>query len=91
MAVGHGLCLHGATWVSMQVYGGGLVVTHYRFPSPRTPRPSFVKLEQWLENLRLHLATHLPLGSQLEQLDRAFWETHRRGESTLPAHPEVPD
>ncbi|XP_063090385.1 LIM domain kinase 1 isoform X4 [Cavia porcellus] len=54
-------------------------------------RPSFVKLEQWLETLRMHLASHLPLGPQLEQLDRAFWETYRRGESGLPAHPEVPD
>lgn len=50
-----------------------------------------MKLEQWLETLRMHLAGHLPLGPQLEQLDRAFWETYRRGESGLPAHPEVPD
>lgn len=57
----------------------------------RHPRPSFTKLEQWLETLRMHLAGHLPLGPQLEQLDRGFWETYRRGESGLPAHPEVPD
>uniref|UniRef100_A0A8C0KGX8 LIM domain kinase 1 n=1 Tax=Canis lupus dingo TaxID=286419 RepID=A0A8C0KGX8_CANLU len=54
-------------------------------------RPSFMKLEQWLETLRMHLASHLPLGLQLEELDRSFWETYRRGESGLPAHPEVPD
>ncbi|KAI5764080.1 LIMK1 [Gulo gulo luscus] len=54
-------------------------------------RPSFGKLEQWLETLRMHLAGHLPLGPQLEQLDKGFWETYRRGESGLPAHPEVPD
>ncbi|XP_010617336.2 LIM domain kinase 1 isoform X2 [Fukomys damarensis] len=54
-------------------------------------RPSFVKLEQWLETLRMHLAGHMPLGPQLEQLDKAFWEIYRRGESGLPAHPEVPD
>ncbi|XP_020861334.1 LIM domain kinase 1 isoform X1 [Phascolarctos cinereus] len=54
-------------------------------------RPSFVKLEQWLETLRMHLDIHLPLGPQLEQLDKGFWETHRRGESGLPMHPEVPD
>lgn len=54
-------------------------------------RPSFVKLEQWLETLRMHLSGHLPLGPQLEQLERGFWETYRRGESSLPAHPEVPD
>lgn len=74
---------------------GGLVLSRARthHPSPLTchPRPSFVKLEQWLETLRMHLAGHLPLGSQLEQLDRGFWETYRRGESGLPAHPEVPD
>uniref|UniRef100_A0A7N4PXU1 non-specific serine/threonine protein kinase n=1 Tax=Sarcophilus harrisii TaxID=9305 RepID=A0A7N4PXU1_SARHA len=54
-------------------------------------RPSFVKLEQWLETLRMHLDIHLPLGPQLEQLEKGFWETHRRGESGLPMHPEVPD
>uniref|UniRef100_A0A2K5PGK7 LIM domain kinase 1 n=1 Tax=Cebus imitator TaxID=2715852 RepID=A0A2K5PGK7_CEBIM len=54
-------------------------------------RPSFVKLEHWLEMLHMHLAGRLPLGPQLEQLDRGFWETYRRGESGLPAHPEVPD
>uniref|UniRef100_A0A9L0RFP0 LIM domain kinase 1 n=1 Tax=Equus caballus TaxID=9796 RepID=A0A9L0RFP0_HORSE len=54
-------------------------------------RPSFMKLEQWLETLRMHVAGHLPLGPQLEQLDRGFWETYRRGESGLPAHREVPD
>lgn len=63
--------------------------THH--PPACLPRPSFVKLEQWLETLRMHLAGHLPLGPQLEQLDRGFWETYRRGESGLPAHPEVPD
>ncbi|NXD81600.1 LIMK1 kinase, partial [Halcyon senegalensis] len=50
-------------------------------------RPSFSKLEQWLETLRMHLEIRLPLSSQLEQLDRAFGETHRRGESGLPAAP----
>ncbi|XP_033924841.1 LIM domain kinase 1 isoform X1 [Melopsittacus undulatus] len=48
-------------------------------------RPSFSKLEQWLENLHMHLEIHLPLSSQLEQLDRAFGEMHRRGEGGLPA------
>lgn len=50
-------------------------------------RPSFSKLEQWLETLRMHLEIHLPLSSQLEQLDRAFGETHRWGEGGLPAPP----
>lgn len=53
---------------------------------PRVRRPSFAKLEQWLEALRMHLEIHLPLSSQLEQLDRAFGETHRR-EGVLPAPP----
>lgn len=65
--------------------------TEPTIPPTCHPRPSFVKLEQWLETLRMHLAGHLPLGPQLEQLDRGFWETYRRGESGLPAHPEVPD
>ncbi|NXE84565.1 LIMK1 kinase, partial [Cochlearius cochlearius] len=50
-------------------------------------RPSFSKLEQWLETLRMHLEIRLPLSSQLEQLDRAFGETHRRSEGGLPAPP----
>ncbi|XP_075374103.1 LIM domain kinase 1 isoform X4 [Mycteria americana] len=50
-------------------------------------RPSFSKLEQWLEALRMHLEIRLPLSSQLEQLDRAFGETHQRGEGGLPAPP----
>lgn len=54
--------------------------------SPWSLRPSFAKLEQWLETLRMHLEIHLPLSSQLEQLDRAFGETHRR-EGALPAAP----
>ncbi|NXB21752.1 LIMK1 kinase, partial [Rhagologus leucostigma] len=49
-------------------------------------RPSFAKLEQWREALRMPLEIHLPLSSQLEQLERAFGETHRR-EGGLPAPP----
>lgn len=54
---------------------------------PLSLRPSFSKLEQWLETLRMHLEIRLPLSSQLEQLDRAFGETHRRDEGGLPAPP----
>ncbi|NXJ13480.1 LIMK1 kinase, partial [Odontophorus gujanensis] len=54
-------------------------------------RPSFSKLEQWLETLRMHLDIRLPLSSQLEQLTCAFWETHQWGEGGLPPHPELPD
>ncbi|KAM7088752.1 LOW QUALITY PROTEIN: LIM domain kinase 1 [Ciconia maguari] len=48
--------------------------------------PSFSKLEQ-SEALRMHLEIHLPLSSQLEQLDRAFGETHQRGRAGCPAPP----
>uniref|UniRef100_A0A3Q3X4B9 non-specific serine/threonine protein kinase n=1 Tax=Mola mola TaxID=94237 RepID=A0A3Q3X4B9_MOLML len=37
-------------------------------------RPSFSKLEEWLENLLMHLDIGLPLLSELEQLHRAFWQ-----------------
>ncbi|XP_045895767.1 LIM domain kinase 1-like [Micropterus dolomieu] len=39
-------------------------------------RPSFSKLEEWLENLLMHLDIGLPLLSELEQLSRAFWQNH---------------
>lgn len=38
--------------------------------------PSFSKLQEWLENLLMHLNIGLPLLSELEQLRRAFWQTH---------------
>lgn len=38
--------------------------------------PSFSKLEEWLENLLMHLDIGLPLLSELEQLRRAFWQNH---------------
>uniref|UniRef100_A0A7N8XF10 LIM domain kinase 1 n=1 Tax=Mastacembelus armatus TaxID=205130 RepID=A0A7N8XF10_9TELE len=44
-------------------------------------RPSFSKLEEWLENLLMHLNIGLPLLSELEQLCRAFWEK---------THPQTP-
>ncbi|XP_040006212.1 LIM domain kinase 1-like isoform X2 [Xiphias gladius] len=37
-------------------------------------RPSFSKLEEWLENLLMHLDIGLHLLSELEQLRRAFWQ-----------------
>lgn len=39
-------------------------------------RPAFTKLEEWLENLKMHLDMGLPLTSELEQLHKAFWENH---------------
>ncbi|KAM3869173.1 LIM domain kinase 1-like [Diretmus argenteus] len=39
-------------------------------------RPSFAKLEEWLENLLMHLDIGLPLLSELEQHSRAFWQNY---------------
>ncbi|KAK2828220.1 hypothetical protein Q5P01_019254 [Channa striata] len=39
-------------------------------------RPSFSKLEEWLENLLMHLDIGLPLLSELEHLSTAFWQSH---------------
>ncbi|XP_053187283.1 LIM domain kinase 1-like [Scomber japonicus] len=39
-------------------------------------RPSFSKLEEWLENLLMHLDIGLPMLSELEQLHRDFWQNH---------------
>uniref|UniRef100_A0A665TSJ1 non-specific serine/threonine protein kinase n=1 Tax=Echeneis naucrates TaxID=173247 RepID=A0A665TSJ1_ECHNA len=39
-------------------------------------RPSFSKLEEWLENLLMHLDIGLPLLSELDQLRRDFWQNH---------------
>nr|XP_046266332.1 LIM domain kinase 1-like [Scatophagus argus] len=41
-------------------------------------RPTFSKLEEWLENLLMHLDIGLPLLSELEQLCRAFWQVHNQ-------------
>ncbi|XP_011481562.1 LIM domain kinase 1 [Oryzias latipes] len=39
-------------------------------------RPSFSKLEEWLDNVVMHLNIGLPLLSELEQLCRAFWKDY---------------
>ncbi|XP_078477675.1 LIM domain kinase 1-like, partial [Lampetra planeri] len=39
-------------------------------------RPSFLKLEEWLENLLMNLDICLPLLSELEQLRRNFWQNY---------------
>lgn len=39
-------------------------------------RPSFSKLEEWLDNLLMHLDICLPLLSELEQHQRTFWNQH---------------
>lgn len=46
--------------------------------------PSFSKLEEWLDNLLMHLDMGLPLLSELEQLCKDFWQNnhHERSEQT---------
>lgn len=40
-------------------------------------RPPFLKLEEYLDNLRMHLDIGLSLLSELEQLRKSFWENHQ--------------
>uniref|UniRef100_A0AAX7TQZ6 non-specific serine/threonine protein kinase n=1 Tax=Astatotilapia calliptera TaxID=8154 RepID=A0AAX7TQZ6_ASTCA len=56
-------------------------------------RPAFSKLEEWLENLKMHLDIGLPLMSEVDQLHKAFWEHHSitRPENGLHTHPEQPE
>lgn len=54
-------------------------------------RPAFTKLEEWLENLKMHLDIRLPLVSELEQLSRDFWQKHPPSENGLHPHPEQPE
>ncbi|XP_072231458.1 LIM domain kinase 1-like [Leuresthes tenuis] len=39
-------------------------------------RPSFSKLQEWLDNLLMHLDISLPLLSELEQVCRDFWKNN---------------
>uniref|UniRef100_A0A8C6PV76 LIM domain kinase 1 n=1 Tax=Nothobranchius furzeri TaxID=105023 RepID=A0A8C6PV76_NOTFU len=56
-------------------------------------RPAFSKLEEWLENLKMHLDIGLPLMSELDQLHKSFWERHsvKHPENGLHTHPEQPE
>uniref|UniRef100_A0A8C8CUG2 LIM domain kinase 1 n=1 Tax=Oncorhynchus tshawytscha TaxID=74940 RepID=A0A8C8CUG2_ONCTS len=63
-------------------------------------RPAFTKLEEWLENLKMHLEIRLPVVSELDALHKAFWGNHTaptmactalRSENGLPPHPETPE
>uniref|UniRef100_A0A1A8M8F2 LIM domain kinase 1 n=1 Tax=Nothobranchius pienaari TaxID=704102 RepID=A0A1A8M8F2_9TELE len=56
-------------------------------------RPAFSKLEEWLENLKMHLDIGLPLMSELDQLHKSFWERHsvKHPENGLHTHPEHPE
>lgn len=55
--------------------------------------PAFSKLEEWLENLKMHLDIGLPLVSEVSQLHKTFWENHNitRSENGLHVHPEQPE
>ncbi|KAG5844755.1 hypothetical protein ANANG_G00165920 [Anguilla anguilla] len=50
-----------------------------------------LNLEEWLENLKMHLDIRLPLASELDQVDQAFWQNHVRSENRLHPHPEQPE
>ncbi|MGH0150069.1 UNVERIFIED_CONTAM: hypothetical protein FKN15_033257 [Acipenser sinensis] len=54
-------------------------------------RPSFAKLEQWLENLKMHLENRRPLTSELDRTMQDFWQSHTRSENGLHTHPEQPE
>nr|XP_040031883.1 LIM domain kinase 1a isoform X1 [Gasterosteus aculeatus aculeatus] len=56
-------------------------------------RPAFSKLDEWLENLKMHLDMGLPLVSEVEQLHKTFWKNHSgaRPENGLHAHPQQPE
>ncbi|KAG9332168.1 hypothetical protein JZ751_015704 [Albula glossodonta] len=54
-------------------------------------RPSFAKLEEWFENLKMHLDIRLPLVSELDQVQRTFWENHSQPENGHHSHPEQPE
>ncbi|KAF7697347.1 LIM domain kinase 1 [Silurus meridionalis] len=41
-------------------------------------RPSFPKLEEWLKSLLMHLDIRLPLISELDKEQKAFWEQHSK-------------
>ncbi|KAK2873010.1 hypothetical protein Q8A67_022907 [Cirrhinus molitorella] len=45
-------------------------------------RPSFAKLEEWLENLMMHMEIGLPLMSELEKNCQTFWEKHSQSKQT---------
>ncbi|XP_019752279.1 LIM domain kinase 1-like isoform X2 [Hippocampus comes] len=50
-------------------------------------RPSFSKLEEWLENLLMHLDIGLPLRSEVERLRASFWRSRGSEAGTSSAWP----
>uniref|UniRef100_A0A673GJR1 LIM domain kinase 1 n=1 Tax=Sinocyclocheilus rhinocerous TaxID=307959 RepID=A0A673GJR1_9TELE len=51
-------------------------------------RPAFVKLESWLENLKMHLEMGLHLVSELELIHQDFCRKHSSSKNGLHTHPE---
>ncbi|KAF4103753.1 LIM domain kinase 1a isoform X1 [Onychostoma macrolepis] len=51
-------------------------------------RPAFVKLESWLENLKMHLEMGLHLVSELEVIHQDFLQKHSSSKNGLHTHPE---
>uniref|UniRef100_A0A672T2C1 LIM domain kinase 1 n=1 Tax=Sinocyclocheilus grahami TaxID=75366 RepID=A0A672T2C1_SINGR len=45
-------------------------------------RPSFAKLEEWLENLLMHMEIGLHLMSELDKIRQVFWENHSQSKQT---------
>ncbi|ROL53203.1 LIM domain kinase 1 [Anabarilius grahami] len=54
-------------------------------------RPAFVKLESWLENLKMHLEMGLHLVSELELIHQDFSQKHSSSKNGLHTHPEQPE
>lgn len=44
--------------------------------------PIFAKLEEWLENLHMHMEMRLPLMSEVDKIRQAFWENHSQPKQT---------
>lgn len=50
-----------------------------------------MKLESWLENLKMHLEMGLHLVSELELIHQDFRQKHSSGKNGLHTHPEQPE
>ncbi|XP_051959586.1 LIM domain kinase 1 [Xyrauchen texanus] len=52
-------------------------------------RPTFAKLEEWLENLMMHLDIGLSFMSELEKIRQTFWENHSQSKEAygIPSKP----
>lgn len=45
-------------------------------------RPTFAKLEEWLDNMLMHLEMGFPLKSELDKIHQSFWEKHSQSKQT---------